>query len=363
MSNAPTELLKAWFIFSFSLGCWTCLNLLLSQRGDNSVKRTILAFVILLLVPPLNAYMNLISPQPVAWLHTMSQKLTWCYGPLLLMLIHQVNLHTIPRWQYGLQFLPFAVSFAHDIFNWQLISMPIMTYLLFAQVFSYLGIALWLLKQHRARLLKLTSHFKNTSYFWLLFLVASLFALMIYDAGIYIAALVGHLPSTMVLASAACLVAIYVNSIALFSLYQPAVFFHDVPIDDEKPAEAKPGLRNIELSPSAAAALDVQLDALIANHQPHLDENISLPKLAALLGVTTHQLSELLNIHKNTSFYEFLNDLRYQEALRYLETNTEELTIADIAYRSGFNNRNSFYKVFKEKTGQTPLQYKKAIGQ
>lgn len=363
MSNTLTELLKAWFIFSFSLGCWTCLNLLLSQRGDKAVKRTILAFVMLLLVPPLNAYINLISPQPVAWLHTLSQKLTWCYGPLLLTLIHQVNLRSVNPWQYGLQFLPFAVSFAHDLFNWQLISMPTMTCLLFAQVFSYLGRACWLLRQYRTRLLKLTSQFKNTCYYWLLFLVASLFAVMFYDVCIYTSALLGQMPSLLLLASTACLVGIYVNSIALFALHQPAVFFHELPVDNEDPPATKPGLRNIELSPTAAAELDAQLHRLIESHQPHLDDTISLPKLASLLGVTPHQLSELLNIHKNTNFYEFLNDLRYQEALRYLATNTDELTIADIAYRSGFNNRNSFYKVFKEKTGQTPLQYKKAIGQ
>jgi AraC-like DNA-binding protein len=363
MSHTLTELLKAFFIFSFSLGCWTCLNLLMSQRGEQTIKRSILIFVSLLLIPPLNAYISLISAQPLGWLDLLSQKLTWCYGPVLLMLLQQVNLQTIRPGHYAAQFLPFALSFAHDLFHWQLISFPLMVALLFIQVAGYLGKAIWLLRQHRARLLKLTHHFKNTCYYWLLFLVASLLALMVYDLAIYSAALLGHLPSRLVLASAACLVAIYVNGIALFSLYQPAVFFHDLPEEEEQPADTKPVLRHIELSPSAAAELDAQLNALIASHQPHLDDTISLPKLAALLGVTTHQLSELLNIHKNTSFYEFLNDLRYQEALRYLETKTDELTIADIAYRSGFNNRNSFYKVFKEKTGQTPLQYKKAIGQ
>jgi AraC-like DNA-binding protein len=93
------------------------------------------------------------------------------------------------------------------------------------------------------------------------------------------------------------------------------------------------------------------LQELVKNHKPHLDDDISLPKLASLLGVTSHQLSELLNIHKPTSFYDFLNDLRYQESLHFLMVNESELTIADIAYRLGFNNRNSFYKVLKEKPG------------
>jgi AraC-like DNA-binding protein len=36
-------------------------------------------------------------------------------------------------------------------------------------------------------------------------------------------------------------------------------------------------------------------------------------------------------------------------------------SVTDITYRAGFNNRNSFYRVFKEKNGLTPSQYKAAL--
>jgi transcriptional regulator GlxA family with amidase domain len=89
---------------------------------------------------------------------------------------------------------------------------------------------------------------------------------------------------------------------------------------------------------------------------------MSLARLAALLDVTGHQLSELLNLHLGRSFYDYLNELRYREALQMLERPdpAQTLTVADIAYRAGFNNRNSFHKVFKDKTGLTPAQYRKA---
>lgn len=186
---------------------------------------------------------------------------------------------------------------------------------------------------------------------------------MAFDVVIYTSVLLGHIPSLLFLAAGASLVAVYVNTIALFSIYQPTVFFQenpDTPI--EEPPAKQQHLRSVELSPEAAQQLDEQLQQLVMTHQPHLDENISLPKLASLLGVTTHQLSELLNIHKATSFYDFLNNLRHQESLQFLTDNESELTIADIAYRSGYNNLSSFYKVFKEKTVKTPSQYKKSNG-
>ncbi|RYY03534.1 MAG: AraC family transcriptional regulator [Gammaproteobacteria bacterium] len=362
MTQTSIELLKVWFIFSFSLGCWTCINLLVSRRGDKRVKYTILSLILLLLVPPLNAYVNLISPEPIHWLLILSQKLTWVYGPVMVVLIRHILLRPISRLSYTLQALPLLISVTHDSLNLQWISSPILISLLFIQVFCYLAYAAWLLKSERAQLLKLTTQFKNTSYYWLIYLIASLFLVMLIDVSVLTSMLMSYIPSFVALAAIASFIAIFINSIALFSIYQPNVFFHEVGEPNENPMTEKQHLRSIELSPEAAKQLDEQLAELVKNHKPHLDEDISLPKLASLLGVTSHQLSELLNIHKSTSFYDFLNDLRYQESLHFLTANEGELTISDIAYRSGFNNRNSFYKVFKEKTGLTPSQYKKSVG-
>lgn len=362
MSPTTIEIAKAWFIFSFSLGCWTCLTLLVSKRGDKQVKYTIFSFILLFLIPPLNAYVTLVNTQPLHWLLVLSHKLTWCYGPIMVALIHHMLLKPISRTSYAIQSLPFFLSALHDITNLHWLTFPAMLTLLFIQVFSYLAYAGFLLVSERSRLLILTQQFKNTSYYWLIYLVSCLFFIMLFDVVIYTNVLLGHIPSFTALAIIASFIGVFINSIALFSIYQPDVFFHEItPQEISAPAE-KPQLRSIELSPEAARQLDEQLQALVKNHKPHLDEDISLPKLASLLGVTSHQLSELLNIHKSTSFYDFLNDLRYDESLHFLAGDENQLTIADIAYRSGFNNRNTFYKVFKEKTGLTPHQYKKSIG-
>ena len=43
-----------------------------------------------------------------------------------------------------------------------------------------------------------------------------------------------------------------------------------------------------------------------------------------------------------------------RELLKY-----EELNILEIAYATGFKSLSNFYKYFKEKTGQTPNEYRK----
>ena len=356
-----TEVVKAWYLFSFSFGCWTCLNLLVSRRGDHQIKRSMMAFIILLLLPPLYAYLALALGHPVAWLYDVNQQLTWAFGPLILIHVRHVLLQKIPRWHFVLHALPFVISVSNGMTGWRLASIGVMTVLLFIQLFGYLGYTLFLLKAHKNRILQLTQQFQNTTYYWLLFLVGGLLFITLFDVATYAVMILGYFPPISFSSAVASALAIFVNTIALFALYQPSIFMHELMPEVVESELVKPNFRVIELTPQAALELDEQLQQLVVQHKPHLDEDISLNKLAALLGVTSHQLSELLNVHKNISFYDFLNDLRYQESLLMLGQRNEELTIADIAYRSGFNNRNSFYKVFKEKTGVTPSQYKKSM--
>src|SRR5690606_33139098 len=141
-----------------------------------------------------------------------------------------------------------------------------------------------------------------------------------------------------------CAFSAYISTISLLLLVQPNLFENEVveKNGEKSEQEAESKLRYVELSSSAAEELGEKLNALMLEHRPHLDADISLAKLASMLVVTTHQLSELLNIHMETSFYDFLNSLRYKEALRLMSDSPNSYNITDIAYLSGFNNRNSF---------------------
>ena len=351
------ELTKVWYLLSFSFGCWTCLNCLLNRNLARPVKWSILAFIGLLLLPPLNAYVTLVRHGPLPWLQTISFQLTWAYGPLLVLVIRHSLLQTTRHALWHA--VPLLTASALTLLQPAWLNPLWFLALLFIQVSAYLTWAACLLVQHRARIKQLANQHQNSSYYWLLFLAGGLMAATLMDIVIYICILTTGIASTTLISAAASALALYVNTIALFAMYQPAALTPAAAEAPAKPVEVTPPCRIIELSPQAAKELDQQLMALVASHQPHLDEDISLGKLASLLAITTHQLSELLNIHKETSFYDFLNELRFQESLKLLENGQEDVTIADIAYRSGFNNRNTFYKVFKDKTGVTPGQYKK----
>lgn len=356
------ELFKIFYIVSFSLGIWTCINLLLTRRSDSNIRSALITYVLVLLVTPINAYINLIQLEPVHFLTLLSQKLSWLYGPLLMILIDKLLLKKLNYTYLIWHFLPFLFFTLDQAFQfywvspWQYIS------ILYLQIACYLGYAIKSILQHKEQFKKLNEHYRNSSYYWAMHLSFGLVILMLWDliivSGLFWG-LISSLTFTTILASA---FAIYISTLSLLFIYQPDVSAKeeiDIAIDVQP--KVTPHLRSIELSPEAASELQQRLEKLIETHQPHLDEGISLGKLASLLGITTHQLSELFNIHMSTSFYDYLNDLRYEESIKLLQNTRQECSITDIAYRSGFNNRNSFYKVFKEKTGLTPTQFKNSL--
>jgi YesN/AraC family two-component response regulator len=163
--------------------------------------------------------------------------------------------------------------------------------------------------------------------------------------------------------------ALYLQGIALFSIYRPQVFFNSIKSFAEKVApekltepsagaSAEKQYRSID--ESIAKQLELQLKAIMQSEKPWLDNDLSLAKLAAELDITSHQLSELLNVHFEKSFYEYINHYRMDYAIELMKIDTRK-AVLDIAYDSGFNNKNSFYRLFKERTGKTPASYRKAL--
>ena len=350
------EFLRIWLIASISLGCWTCLTQLANQQGEPFVRYAIVFLISLLMVPQTSAYTAIVLDHPVQWMTDLSKVLTWVYGPLLVFILHKTFRKKRDIHYLWLHFIPFLIIIANLFLGFVDYNVHMYLFLLCAQVLAYGLYGGKKIFLHRAVLKNLMQHHSST-YYWLIFLTAGLFFLMCMDIVIVTRLMLGLNTSTETTVLIGSGVAFYINIVALLSVYRPQL--RDEPKENKQPDTLIKQPRSLELSQTAAKDLDHKLNALILEYKPHLDADISLSKLASLLGVTTYQLSELLNVYKETGFYDFLNELRYQESLALLTDSNMSLSITDVAYRAGFNNRNSFYRVFKEKTGETPSQYKK----
>lgn len=91
----------------------------------------------------------------------------------------------------------------------------------------------------------------------------------------------------------------------------------------------------------------------------NLAQPLSLRSTAHALSVNTSYLSHLLNEKLHMGFREYLNALRIDRARRYLRVTS--WSIEEISAACGFTNLRTFDRVFSERCGCTPRDFRKAF--
>ena len=102
-----------------------------------------------------------------------------------------------------------------------------------------------------------------------------------------------------------------------------------------------------------------QLHESLAVSKVYQNENLSLALLADSLGISSHQLSELVNTRLGMGFSKYMRECRV-EAAKALLVSAPSQSILSISMDTGFRSQSAFYAAFKEVTGQSPGDYRKA---
>jgi AraC-like DNA-binding protein len=167
---------------------------------------------------------------------------------------------------------------------------------------------------------------------------------------------------------------LYIVFIAFSALGQPPYMYKATAHAEELPAQsaevpippfeseekeqiekyARSGLRD----DSARYYVD-KLHALMRDQRVFLDCDLTLRTLAGMLKLRPHHLSQILNEQLGKSFYDFINEHRVVHAKGLLTANADTaMSILDIAFASGYNNKVSFYNAFRRFVGMTPTRYR-----
>lgn len=102
-----------------------------------------------------------------------------------------------------------------------------------------------------------------------------------------------------------------------------------------------------------------QLRDLMALERPYLDTQLMQDDISLRLGISSRTLSRLLQRNSQHNFNAFVNDYRLQEAEQMIcDRQYANLTIEAIATQCGFNSRGVFYRVFRDRRGMSPLEYR-----
>lgn len=111
---------------------------------------------------------------------------------------------------------------------------------------------------------------------------------------------------------------------------------------------------------SANAAYRAKLEQWMQEKKPYLNPNFRLIDMREVLPLNRTYLSQLIHSEYDSTFYQFVNRYRIEEAKRLLQENPD-MRIEDVASGSGFSSREVFTRVFAKETGVTPREWSKKV--
>ena len=117
----------------------------------------------------------------------------------------------------------------------------------------------------------------------------------------------------------------------------------------------------MECTQAVACVKKAEENPIIKKVCTYVDENlshdISLETAADFAGVSSFYLSKLFKEEKGETFINFISDKRLEKSRQLLsETN---LSIKEITAEVGYNDQNYFSRIFKNKYGLSPKEYRK----
>jgi len=99
------------------------------------------------------------------------------------------------------------------------------------------------------------------------------------------------------------------------------------------------------------------------NTKGFLETNITIQTLSDVFETNNRYVSKIVNIYKQKTFIQYINDLRIDYALTSLKEDSRlrKYTIQALAIEFGFNNAESFSAAFHKKTGIKPTYFLKQL--
>ncbi|MEK5413915.1 response regulator transcription factor [Paenibacillus sp. FSL L8-0708] len=89
------------------------------------------------------------------------------------------------------------------------------------------------------------------------------------------------------------------------------------------------------------------------------DPELSITRVAALFYINQTYLSKRMKQEIGASFLDYVTELRISKAKEILDDVMPNIKIGDLAVKVGYKSQYYFSRVFKNRVGSSPLEYKK----
>ncbi len=229
----------------------------------------------------------------------------------------------------------------------------IVRYFFFVQIVFYWFACFRLYNNHQKNIQLLSSYTEKIDMLWLKYLLFTLFFLT--------AVRFLTFTSTSIISIAPIIYFIGLIILSYFTLTQRSIYLAEEYPNIDKDAEIIKKEPEGRLTQQQLDEIKAFVLAKTIDEKLYLDPTLTLSSLSVHLGVSSHDLSYVLNKGLEKNFYLFINEMRAQEAERLLlSKEAKQWDMLGIAIRSGFNSKTTFYSTFKKTTGLTPKEFIKS---
>lgn len=104
--------------------------------------------------------------------------------------------------------------------------------------------------------------------------------------------------------------------------------------------------------------LYMQLNRIMEEQHVYRDSSLTLEKLASILSTNRTYLSKAIKLKTGMSYSSYISELRLSEAILLLSSSQSTDIAKSVATAVGFYNQSTFYRLFKQKTGLSPAQFR-----
>lgn len=102
--------------------------------------------------------------------------------------------------------------------------------------------------------------------------------------------------------------------------------------------------------------IGIRIEHMMLVQRAYLIPTLKISDVAKQIGSNRTYVSNWFNRNRQSTFFNYVNQLRIHYACELLKTTNMPLKV--IAQESGFNSKTSFYRIFKNIKGYTPNEYR-----
>ena len=118
--------------------------------------------------------------------------------------------------------------------------------------------------------------------------------------------------------------------------------------------------RAYHLKPTVESGRIIKIGQVIARMESHFDENLKIPDLAKMVGMSDRNFYRFFHRVKGESPLAYLQRLRVAKGARILQTSDK--SVSEAAMECGFNDSNYFARQFRRILGVSPREFQNGKG-